>query len=132
MAGVLSGTYQERDPRNLLVSFDLLKHLLTKYFNASQTIFDNPSVEEQFIEDFYDSISCYWPINFVPPKNDTIGVQPDHLKSLLNDCFLASPKLSDHFASFLIDKMTAKQVETKREAILLLTKILEKHPVSER
>jgi hypothetical protein len=28
--------------------------------------------------------------------------------------------------------MTAKQVETKREAILLLTKILEKHPVSER
>lgn len=87
--------------------------------------FDNELQEQQFSEDFYDSISCYFPINFTPPANDTIRVSPDSLKALLADCFLQSPKLSGHFVPFLIEKLKTKQIATKLESIDLLRRILE-------
>jgi hypothetical protein len=39
---------------------------------------------------------------------------------MLNDCFTASPKLVGHFVPFLLDKLSAKQVETKLETLDLL------------
>lgn len=105
ISGVLSGIYQEKDPRNLLISFDLLKYLLYTFMRDEKCAFDNELQEQQFAEDFYDSISCYFPINFTPPANDTIRVSPDSLKALLADCFLQSPKLTGLFVPFLIEKL---------------------------
>jgi len=68
----------------------------------------------------YDAVACYYPINFTPPQNDTFKVKPETLKQLLNDCFTASPKLVGHFVPFLLDKLSAKQVETRIETLTLL------------
>jgi hypothetical protein len=32
ISGVLQGMYQERDPRNLIISLDLVKFLMTNFF----------------------------------------------------------------------------------------------------
>jgi|LakMenEpi03Aug12_release.lakeMendotaPanAssembly.Ray.scaffolds.fasta_scaffold552695_1 hypothetical protein len=32
ISGVLQGIYQERDPRNLIISLDLVKFLMTNFF----------------------------------------------------------------------------------------------------
>jgi len=32
ISGILQGVYQEKDPRNLLLAFDLLKYLLAEFF----------------------------------------------------------------------------------------------------
>jgi hypothetical protein len=45
---------------------------------------------------------------------------------MLADCFLASPKLIGHFVPFLIEKLSAKQIETKLETLELLRKIVNK------
>jgi DNA repair/transcription protein MET18/MMS19 len=71
-------------------------------------------------------VACYFPINFTPPQNDTIKVNPSTLKQMLSDCFTASPKLVGHFVPFLLDKLSAKQVETKLETLDLLSVFAQK------
>ena len=61
-----------------------------------------------FIDEIFDKISCYFPINFVPPKNDKFNITPEILKEKLNRNFLASPLLIDSSFPFILDKVTAK------------------------
>lgn len=119
--GVLSGVYQEKDPRNLLISFDLIRFILTNFYQEAHCYFDNEVQESQFAEDIYDAVACYFPINFTPPQNDTFKVKPETLKKMLSDCFTASPKLVNHFVPFLLEKLSAKQVDTKLETLDLLS-----------
>lgn len=72
---VLSAIENEKDPRNLIISYDLLFFILRNFAS-------NPDDEAQkelidpFLEDIFDKISCYYPINFVPPKNDKYHITP--------------------------------------------------------
>lgn len=83
---VLSGIENEGDPRNLLLVYDLLHFLLLNFCQASQSSEDL----EPFIEDIFDKTSCYFPINFDPPKDDKFKITPEILKAKLKACFLAS------------------------------------------
>ena len=67
ISAVLSGVEEEKDPRNLLISYDLLYFILRQYSpspNRSQDLI------MPFVDEIFDKVSCYFPINFEPPKND--------------------------------------------------------------
>lgn len=77
------------------------------------------------MDDLFDKISCYFPINFEPPKNDKYQIRPEHLKEKLNRCFTASFMLADYSFPFILDKLTATQIETKLECHTLLQRMVE-------
>lgn len=116
---VLSGIENEKDPRNLVLSYDLIYLILRIYANNPDDI-NQTSIIKPFLEDIFDKISCYFPINFVPPKNDKYQITPQLLKEKLNKCFLASAILADQAFPFILDKMQATQVETKIESLQLI------------
>ena len=119
ISAVLGGIDEEKDPRNLIITYDLLYFMLREYASSMD---DKASIEliKPFIDEIFDKISCYFPINFVPPKNDKHQITPDILKDKLARCFLASPLLASSAIPFIIDKFKATQIETKKECLVLL------------
>jgi len=63
---------------------------------------------ESFIEDIFDKVSCYFPINFTPPKDDKFKITPGDLKNKLKVCFLASDHkaMIDNVFPFILDKLS--------------------------
>ena len=114
---MLSGVEEEKDPRNLLITYDLLYFILKLYSPEDPLSLE---VLKPFADEIFDKISCYFPINFVPPKNDKHLITPQTLKQKLARCFLASPLLANSAIPFILDKLTATQVETKKECLGLL------------
>ncbi len=76
---VLAAIEGEKDPRNLLICFDLTYFMLLTYlsFNSQFYLANDKAVIEQLEESFLDEIACYFPINFKPPKNDTHKITPE-------------------------------------------------------
>ena len=72
---VLSGIENEKDPRNLVISYDLIYFILRIYASNVEDI-NQISMIKPFLEDIFDKVSCYFPINFVPPKNDKYQITP--------------------------------------------------------
>ena len=122
---VLQAIDGEKDPRNLLYTFDLVFFILKVHFQENSEPLQDVSVDAQIIEDLFDAVSRYFPINFSPPKNDTNNITPEQLQGLLSRCMLASPKLCHLFLPFLLEKLAAKATKTKIASLNLIAKILD-------
>ena len=64
---------------------------------------------EGYLEDVFDRVTVYFPINFSPPKNDKFQIQPETLRGKLKQCLLAGPVgylTKTHFLPFLSEKMS--------------------------
>lgn len=83
----------ERDPKNLMVWFKVLRILLTNY---------SPSVE--VIEDLFKAFSAYFPIS-IRSSAAPAGVTAEGLKSAVRECFCANKGLAPHSFPFLIEKL---------------------------
>jgi hypothetical protein len=55
---VFSAIENEGDPRNLLLVFDLVHFILLNFYQ------ENVEDNENFVEDAFDKVSIYFPINF--------------------------------------------------------------------
>ena len=78
ITAVLTACEAESDPRSLLITFDLLKFLLQGYITKENV--GSTEVYEGYLEDAFDRVTCYFPINFTPPKNDKFNIPPGSLK----------------------------------------------------
>ena len=76
---VLAAVESEKDPRNLILCFDLTHFMLVNFMGPQCAFYQEMAkeVREQLEESFFDEIACYFPINFKPPKNDTHKISPD-------------------------------------------------------
>lgn len=119
ISAVLGGIDEEKDPRNLLITYDILYFMLREY---ASDMHNKANIEliKPFLDEIFDKISCYFPINFVPPKNDKYQITPEVLKDKLARCFLASPLLAQSAIPFVLDKFKATQIDTKKECLGLL------------
>lgn len=125
---MVQGIQGEKDPRNLLVCFDLTHFLVAEYMQPTGALAKElaPEVLTQIEETFFDQVACYFPINFKPPKNnDQHRVTPEELRENHAKCMLASPLMLKHFVPFLLSKMAARQIETKVQTMEYLSKILQ-------
>ena len=119
---ILSAIESEGDPRNLILVFDLLHFILLNYCQP-------PQVTEQiepFLEDIFDKASCYFPINFQPPKDDKFKITPELLKSKLKQCFLATETklMIDNVFPFVLEKLGTSEVKVKIECLELLDEMI--------
>lgn len=109
MSCVLSSVEGESDPRNLLVVFELLHFMLLNFCQAETTRDDGTNAQiDQLVEDIYDKLSCYYPINFKPPKDDKFKITPELLQTSINNCMLATEHkvFIDNLLPFIIEKMS--------------------------
>lgn len=126
---VLQAIDGEKDPRNLLYTFDLVYQLLTLYFQQDSKPLQDTAVDSQTLDELFDAVARYFPINFTPPKNDTNKITPELLHDLLRKCMLASPRTAHLFVTFLLEKLPAKSVKTKTQCLDLMTDIILSFPL---
>lgn len=85
----------------------------------------DPAVDSQTLDDLFDAVARYFPINFTPPKNDANKITPDLLQGLLRKCMLATPRLCNLFLPFLLEKLAAKSPKTKIQCLNLICDMIE-------
>ena len=129
---VLAAIEGEGDPRNLMVVFDLLQFVLLNFCNSDCLVIAN-AVLEPFVEDIFDKVSCYFPINFTPPKDDKFKITPEALKVRLKNCFLACdhPTMIENAFPFIIQKITDDSADTKRDGLEILEGLIAKLTLSQ-
>jgi DNA repair/transcription protein MET18/MMS19 len=78
----------ERDPRNLLLCFQIIPKILASFVTTQEEA-----------EALFSAASCYFPITFTPPPNDTVGITTAMLRDALLECLTADQR----FCSRAID-----------------------------
>jgi hypothetical protein len=94
---VLDGIENEKDPRNILITFKLIQII-------------NKNIDEDLLKiyakNFYDILEIYYPIEFAPPKNSPDKITPEMLIDELNDSFASNP----YFMEYLSENLKGKKI----------------------
>ncbi|CAK0863424.1 unnamed protein product [Prorocentrum cordatum] len=85
---------EERDPRNLLLSFAIVPALFECEASCAS---------EQTITAIFETLSSYFPITFTPAKDDKVGITGDDLREGLRRALGCSARLAGLAAPFLLD-----------------------------
>ena len=99
----------ERDPKNLLVSFQINK-LIT----------DSLVTAPAHIEKLFDVVFSYFPITFTPPKDDPYGITNEDLKLALREALSSTDMFAEDAFTNLLDKLTASSPSVKLETLITL------------
>ncbi|KAI9318364.1 Dos2-interacting transcription regulator of RNA-Pol-II-domain-containing protein [Dichotomocladium elegans] len=95
----------EKDPRNLLKVFELVRLVITNF---------DISIH---VEDLFDYAFCYFPITFTPPPNDPYGITTQQLKTALRECLSSTPYFANFATPLLIEKVIKTTGSAKSDAI---------------
>lgn len=98
----------ERDPRNLLFLFDFLPT-----FMKSVPV-------GHLVDEMFDVISCYYPIDFHPSPDDPAAVTRDDLAKALTPCLCAIPEFGEQCLVLLIEKLDSSLRLAKLDSLKLL------------
>lgn len=105
----------ESNPQNLLVCFSIISYIM-KNFNDL----------EPFIDDLFDWLSSYYPIDYTPSDSDaeiqSVVVLRSDLVNALYDCFYANQLNSNNLQTLLLEKLESNIVSTKIESLQCLIK----------
>ncbi|XP_029311433.1 MMS19 nucleotide excision repair protein homolog isoform X2 [Cottoperca gobio] len=74
----------ERDPRNLLLAFQIAKSIILRGYDLGK-----------FTEELFEVTSCYFPIDFSPPPNDPHGITREELIQTLRDVLTGTPRFAE-------------------------------------
>ncbi|CAG8494406.1 1527_t:CDS:10 [Paraglomus occultum] len=105
VSGFIKTMDGEKDPRNLLLAFSLVK-LIIGEFDISQ-----------HVEELFEVTFCYFPITFKPPPDDPYGITADDLKIALRECLTGTPLFGKHIMPLLLEKLTSTSGNAKRDSI---------------
>jgi len=90
---LLSMCQHERDPKNLMIWFKIIKTLVAEY-----------SPSEDVTNEIFKAFSNYFPIT-LRESTTPIGVTPEELKSALRECFSAHDRLARLAFPYLIQRL---------------------------
>eukprot|EP00644_Phytophthora_capsici_P008408 jgi/Phyca11/507299/fgenesh2_kg.PHYCAscaffold_26_\ len=119
----LSSMEGEKDPRNLLLCMQVARTLLS----SLEPVF---SRSDALLQQYFDVVSCYFPIIFTPPPNDPYGITSEGLILSLRHAFAASDLLAPLVLPFLLKKLASTVVEAKLDALQTLVFCGERYSVN--
>uniref|UniRef100_A0A915BEJ6 MMS19 nucleotide excision repair protein n=3 Tax=Parascaris univalens TaxID=6257 RepID=A0A915BEJ6_PARUN len=110
----------ERDPRCLIIVFRL-------FCKVVQLFSMGP-----FIEDLFDVVACYYPIEFKPSSNDTSGITRELLVNACEECLLAHSSFAPFTYQLIAEKMGDSDLEedVKLEICSFLVRACEAFPAN--
>ncbi|ORX61054.1 hypothetical protein BCR36DRAFT_408034 [Piromyces finnis] len=109
----------EKDPRNIMIIFKIIKIIL-KEMNY-----------KPYIEDIFEIVFCYFPISFKSPPGNVIKITTEDLKNGLRECLTAVPEISKFAIPQLIEKLSSRLDNTKRDSIDILVAGGEKYDIED-
>ncbi|KAK6462187.1 Dos2-interacting transcription regulator of RNA-Pol-II-domain-containing protein [Scheffersomyces coipomensis] len=116
----------EKDPRNLLISFELNSNLNSVF--EFDTI-DN-ELHKEFINDLFDVCFCYFPISFTPPANDPYKITAGELKSKLRATIASQSLFAKDSFSNLIEKLTSTNAVIRNDTLKTILLCVENYSTS--
>ncbi|CAG8159085.1 unnamed protein product [Penicillium olsonii] len=105
LLGVVDIMTGEKDPRNLMIVFSILKVVMVEWDISNHT------------ETLFDSVYNYFPITFRPPPNDPYGITAQDLKGRLQDCIASTRRFAPHAIPALLDKLDSTSPNVKKDAL---------------
>ncbi|XP_077482044.1 MMS19 nucleotide excision repair protein homolog [Stigmatopora argus] len=99
----------ERDPRNLLLAFQIAKKIVHRGYNLGT-----------FSEELFEVTSCYFPIDFTPPPNDPHGIMRDELIQELRQVLAGTPKFAKFLLPLIIEKLDSDVQSAKLDSLQTL------------
>lgn len=105
IVGIVDLMMGEKDPRNLMVVFSILKVVMVEWDISNHA------------ELLFDSVYNYFPITFRPPPNDPYGITAQDLKDRLQDCISSTKYFAPHAFPALLDKLDSTSPNVKRDAL---------------
>ncbi|KAF2459947.1 RNAPII transcription regulator C-terminal-domain-containing protein [Lineolata rhizophorae] len=98
----------EKDPRNLMVAFSILKVPMTEWEIGSSA------------QELFDAVFNYFPITFRPPADDPYGITAQQLKDRLRECISSTPDFAPYAFPALLDKLDSTSMNVKRDVLTTL------------
>ncbi|KAG0182839.1 hypothetical protein DFQ29_001779 [Apophysomyces sp. BC1021] len=105
IGGFVSFMDGEKDPRNLLVAFEIVRVIIRKFDISCH------------VEDLFEVVFCYFPISFVPPPNDPYKITTEDLKDSLRRCLAATPYFAYYATPLLIEKLLTTTGSAKKDVM---------------
>ncbi|KAL9130058.1 MAG: hypothetical protein Q9217_001662 [Psora testacea] len=105
IVGIADLVAGEKDPRNLMVVFSILKVVMVEWDISGHA------------ETLFDSVFCYFPITFRPPPDDPYGITAQDLKARLRDCIAASGFFAPYAFPQLLDKLDSTSPNVKKDVL---------------
>lgn len=99
----------EKDPRNLMVVFSILKVPMTEWDVGADA------------QDLFDAVFNYFPITFRPPPDDPYGITAQDLKDRLKECISSNAEFAPYSFPALLDKLDSTSMNTKRDVLQTIT-----------
>lgn len=109
MARFISYFDGEKDPRNLMVVFSILRVPMTEWSIGADA------------QDLFDAVFNYFPITFRPPPDDPYGITAQDLKDRLRDCISSTADFAPYAFPALLDKLDSTSMNTKRDVLSTIT-----------
>ncbi|KAK5880863.1 hypothetical protein CesoFtcFv8_021725 [Champsocephalus esox] len=100
----------ERDPRNLLLAFQIAKGIVLRGYDLGK-----------FTEELFEVTSCYFPIDFSPPPNDPHGITREELILTLRDVLAGTPRFAEFLLPLIIEKLDSDVQSAKLDSLQTLT-----------
>uniref|UniRef100_T1JH66 MMS19 nucleotide excision repair protein n=1 Tax=Strigamia maritima TaxID=126957 RepID=T1JH66_STRMM len=117
--GFIQAMDGEKDPRSLMILFKTIPFIL-KTFRIGH-----------LAEEFFEVISCYFPIDFSPPSNNPHGVTKEDLILTLRNCLAATPVFGPFCLPLLIEKLDSSIIDAKIDALQTLNTCCETYDIIE-
>ncbi|KAI5306669.1 Methylcrotonoyl-CoA carboxylase beta chain, mitochondrial [Ascosphaera pollenicola] len=105
LVGVVNLVTGERDPRNLMITFSIIRVVIVEWEIA------------EHVDLLFESVYNYFPITFKPPPNDPYKITAEDLKDRLQDCLSSTSLFAPYLFPALIDKLDSTSVNVKKDTI---------------
>ena len=119
LANFIAAIDGERDPRCLLKTFSV-HEAVTKKLGPVAISNASPAL----LEEFFDVVSCYFPIAYTPPKSEKNPVNKSELKEAVLRC-CSLPAFAKFALPFAMDKLSSPIGETKQDSLVFIQRCCE-------
>lgn len=113
----------EKDPRNLLQSFQLNKTINAEFE------FSDSNLHQEFVTDLFDVCFCYFPISFTPPANDPYKISPEQLKTDLRQVIASQSRFASESIPSLVEKLASTNPVIRNDTLKTIAMCVENYTV---
>ncbi|KAL4640211.1 hypothetical protein GN956_G12651 [Arapaima gigas] len=107
--GFIQAMDGERDPRNLLLAFQIACNILQRGYELGS-----------FTEELFEVTSCYFPIDFSPPPNDPHGITQQELILALRAVLTGTTRFAEFLLPLIIEKLDSDIQSAKLDSLQTL------------
>lgn len=110
--GVIGAMDGERDPRLLVLLFDFIPTFVQTFPLG------------HLVDDMFEVIACYFPIDFNPSPTDAATITRDLLAEKLADCLCAHESFAVECINLLVEKLESQLNVAKLDSLYLLVSFI--------